>query len=338
MLPKEDYKDDLEYLAQQGFEKVSITDSDLADLKKRVRSKTGSQNSFYFGLSSLLIGMVIGGVLFYFFYKNPKAKEITLVQKNETEVLKKTEPIREEVVYLDTVHVTKENFMKPEVAIKTPELKESTAPSASISSAEVMHSKPIDASLLNSNEISETQLKYIINAPVFYLHDLKVTNYTTLYFKKERFVKFTGVSAAYPDKNEVGATGGSLKQNSERYLHEEIDQAMLLFKNGKYDQSIQALKTVSRYNKEDLNCDFYLAMCYYHKKSFSLATDYYDKCLLSPNNTFLQEAMYYKAVSLYAKGNQEEAKELFQKIVEGNEFYASKAGEFLRTNHKFSSN
>jgi hypothetical protein len=331
MLPKENYKDDLEYLAQQGFEKVSVTDSDLADLKKRVRTKTVSFNSFYIGLSSLLIGMVIGGVLFYLFYKNTESKEIALTQTIVSNVPEEMEPLREELVYLDTVHVTMENFIKPAFAIKVgSERKVLTESSPSITSAEVMRSKPIDPSLLNINEISETQLKYIINAPVFYLHDLKITNYTTLYFKKERFVKFTGVSAAYPDKNEGNSSGTSLKQNSEQYLHEEIAHAMLLFKNEKYDQTIQALKTVSNYNKEDLNCDFYLAMCYYHQKKLNLAIDYFDKCLSSLNNTFLQEAMYYKAVSLNEKGNQEQAKELFKKIVEGNEFYSSMANDYLR--------
>ena len=329
MQPENKYNDDLEYLSEQGFEKITVNDSDYKDLEKRIRGKSFSFKRFYIGAVSLVIGLIIGAFLFLDFDKKDQSSGVSNNISKENSLNEVATGLDENTISLDTISVVNDNFLNPTPAAKTLKIPSEEKLSTPVPSAEVLISKPIDLSLLNNGELEEKQLKYMSNSPLFYLHDLKITNYTTLYFKKERFVKFTGVSAAYSNANEIGSAGSSLRQNADYFLHEEIAQAMLYFKKEKYDLAIQTLKTVSNYNKEDLNCDFYLGMCYYYKKNYSSAVNLFDRCIQSLNNTFLQEAMYYKAVSLYEKGNKERAKILFNDIVVVNEFYAEKAKEYL---------
>ena len=57
--------DDLEYMAQLGFEKVAISDADLKELNTKINSRVFSYNNgIYFGFISLIVGVFIGVSLF----------------------------------------------------------------------------------------------------------------------------------------------------------------------------------------------------------------------------------------------------------------------------------
>ncbi|PBQ31135.1 hypothetical protein CNR22_04935 [Sphingobacteriaceae bacterium] len=317
------YKDDLDYLAELGFEQVATDASDLNDLKKRIHRRTFSFSNLYLMSGSLIVGVVIGFALFFGFSGDKKnvSEKINTSSLENPQTPDEGEPVK--TITLDTINIVKENFIKPTAHKRLENAeKESTEQSES---ADKIISKPVDLSELAKGHLKEGKLKYIINAPVFYLHDMKITSYTTLYFEKNRFVRFSGLSAAYYASDEDNAKESNLKESADYYLHEEIASAMLKFKKGKYDEAIYTLKNVASYNAKDLNCDFYTAMCYYHKKNFTKAIPLFDECIFNANNTFLQEAMYYKALSLSENGNKEEAKKLFEKIVDEGEFYAIKA-------------
>lgn len=323
-------KNDLDYLAELGYENVPISETDLQDMKKRLGL---TKRSFFkvssVSLLSLLVGILIGFCLYYVL--GEKTKKIDLVGQMDNLIHESANKMSSPIsIQLDTIEVSKENFIKPHAHVTTATKQEPNALNREKDSVDVIVPKAIDLSLLKSSGNEEDKLKFIVNAPVFYIHDLKITNYTTLYFRKNRFVKFSGVSAVYSTSLESQPAGSTLRQSAETYLHEELAMAMLYFKKGKYDQAIQVLKLISGYNTHDLNCSFYLAMCYYHKKNYNTAIELFDECLLSSNNTFLQESLYYKALSLYEANRKGEAKALFENIVQEGEFYAEKAKAYLR--------
>lgn len=323
------YKDDLDYLAELGFEQVLTDVSDLKDLKKRIQKRTFSFSNFYLMSGSLLVGVLIGFALFFGFSTNKEhlAGKTNPPAENQAAMVDEGKPVK--IITLDTINVTKENFIKPAPRHRVEKIENENAEITE--SADQIVSKPVDLSYLASGKLKEGKLKYMINAPVFYLHDMKITSYTTLYFEKNRFVKFSGLAVdVAADENNL--TPSNLKQSANYYLHEEIANAMLKFKRGKYDEVIYTLRIVASYNTKDLNCDFYTAMSYYHKKSFSKALPFFDECIYNVNNTFLQEAMYYKAFSLLENGNKEEARKLLEKIVDEGEFYAKQAKATLHNN------
>lgn len=330
MRPEEKHNDDLDYLAQQGFERVASTEADLAGLKRRIRKRSVSFRPFNLVLGSLALGVLIGMGVFVILSEPGVMKSGQVGATHESKITPHQTEVESATILLDTIFVVNENFIKPVKTSKSRTKGPSSVEAATADSALVIVAKPLDLTTLGSGELEEKKLKYMVNSPVFYLHDMKITNYTVLYFKKNHFVRYTGLSAAYSNTAEAAHAGARLKQSADYYLHEEIANAMRFFKNGNYDRAIVSLKTVSSYNDTDVNCDFYLAMCYHYKKSHTQAIEFFDRCIDSPNNTFLQEAMYYKAISLLESGSKEAAKKLFEKIVNEDEFYAVKARGYLK--------
>ena len=319
---------DLDYLSQQGFAKLGFKPEDTHLLKNQIRMRTqATKAQGYFYLMCLLVGVFLGLNLF-FVIDTPAPEKVTSVKENELELPKPEQIAAELVLGLDTVSITKENFIKvnAKIAIKT------ATPSSSvlIDSIDELLPKQIDLSTLNRSEWEQQKIRFIINSPVFYLHDLKISNYMLLYFKKNRYVPLSGIGADNTTNRDYNQQQNHLKDAAVYYLHDEIAKAMLLFKKGKYDDCLVTLNLIAGYNNEDINCDFYRGMCYYYKKNYAVALEFLEKCIGKPNNSFLQEADYYKALSLYEMGEREKAGSIFKQIVEDGEFYAQKAENYLR--------
>ena len=325
--------DDLEYLAQLGFDKTPINEADLEELNKKVRQRTFSYNNgLYFGFISLIIGVFIGVSLFFMIDNKQLVYSSDFPNKilNDSIQFKKT--TAQTAIALDTIVVTKENFINPQAHLKTLRSASVAVTEVQLDTAVIIPSKPVDVSAMLGN-MNESKLKYMANAPIVYIHDLKVTNYTSLYFKKNQYVKLLGkdgLPVSYANKEDYNKSGSDLKQSADYFLHEELADALLTFKKGNYEQCLYALNNISTYNNEDLNCDFYSGMCYYYKKNYAKATEFFNKCIESANNSFLQEAMYYEALSIYESGDKEAAIAKFKLIADEGEFYSVKAKAFLK--------
>lgn len=327
--------DDLEYLAQLGFEQVTISDSDLIELKTKIKKRVFSYNNgSYFGLISLIVGVFIGVSVFFMIDNSPTIYlsdfQNKILETNEIPEKK----VSENYFPLDTINIIRENFINPTINLKKAQDTVSQFANNKLKdTAVIIQTQPINLSTIIDNTFPESKIKYILNAPVAYIHDLKVTNYTALYFKKNQYVKFpirSGLPVSYANKDEYDKSRSDLKQNADYYLHDEFSEALLAFKKGNYKQCIYALNVISAYNDEDLNCNFYMGMSYYHIKNYLKAMDYFNRCIQSSNNAFLQEATYYNALCLFEKGDKEAAIQLFKVIADEGEFYSEKAKVFLK--------
>ena len=327
--------DDLDYLSQLGFEEVAVTDVDMKELQSKIKSRVFSYNNgFYFAFVSLIVGVFIGVSFFFMINNRTQVFSSNFPNKILTENIPAKKNVAETLLNLDTITITNENFINPN--IKNPLLNDSTTLriiNQEMDSAIQKPSKPINFSTVIITPVSESKIKYISNAPITYIQDLKVTNYAALYFKKNQYIKLPvkgGLPVSYANKEDYVNTRSGLKQSADYFLHEELSEALLSFKKGNYKQSIYALNVISSYNSEDINCNFYLGMSYYQTKNYIKALDYFERCIENANNTFLQEALYYQAVCLNESGNTEKASKLFKSIAEEGEFYSEKAKGYLR--------
>jgi hypothetical protein len=325
--------DDLDYLSRLGFDAVTAPDSDLDALRAKVRSRVFSYGSgFYFSWISLIIGVFIGISVFFMMYQPaPDRIRFTPAFSIKDTLLNKSIPDTISVI-LDTV-VVKENFVRKNYMAKAATAAKPPVDAPVSDSAMVLQARDIDLALALGQSVKEEKIRFIINAPVFYLHDLKITNYSSLYFKRNQFVRLGGTPAGSANGTETSQSP-VLKESPEYFLHNEIAQAMLYFKKGRFDQCINTLNTVSAYNPDDINCDFYLGMCFYYKKNYKKAIEYLDLCIVNQNNTFMQEAAYYKALSMYGSGNREQGIVMLQQIAGEGEFYAAKATLFLKAENE----
>ncbi len=326
--------DDLDYLAQLGFEKVAVNEADLADLKSKVKNRTFSYNNgIYFGFISLIIGIFIGVSLFFMIDNKPVLYSSNIPNKILNDALSAKKVITEKPIILDTINIVKENFIHTSSVVDHVTDNAGNTYYTANDSVVMIPSQPIDVSAMLGKGTGESKIKYITNAPIVYIHDLKVTNYTTLYFKKNQYIKLPlkgALSVAYANKEDINKINSGLKQSADYFLHEEFSDALLSFKNGNYSQCIYSLNVISGYNDNDINCNFYLGMSYYYKKNYEKAAEYLERCIEDQNNAFLQEAMYYKALALYENGDKAPALEKFKVIADEGEFYAEKAKAFLK--------
>ncbi|MGZ3920675.1 MAG: tetratricopeptide repeat protein [Bacteroidia bacterium] len=319
--------DDLGYLAELGYEKAVIDESDINDLRKRIRSQSFSYNSGgYFGVISLLTGVFLGISVFFLFHNSsiifPATKPIT-IKANKTQ----------SVTYsatLDTVHITYENFINPASGHKATH-KEIT----SIQRQDTITVSNIPLSTFTPEEeiITEAKIKYIPNSPVIFLHDMKITDYSSLYFKLNRFVSLKvneGLDPSYANVSETGKNDNMLMPEAHYYLHQAISDAMLYFSRKEYTRCLNTLQIITDINPGDINCKFYSGMCYFYKKDFIKALKQFEDCINDQNNTFLNEARYYKAMCLYNNGDKEEAAILFKEISNEGSFYSEKARQLLK--------
>ena len=325
MLPNKNNTDDLEYLANLGFEKTKMDEKDINELRSQIKNRTFSYNNgAYFSFISLIVGVFIGVSCFFSIYNHPKiyATKADVILKDT--ITKEIVSANKTIVH-DTIKVEQENFIYSRKVKIIDTLSQTANANDSILITPI---EPININSISDKNLSPSKIKYMPNASVIYLHDLKITNYSLLYFNKNQQVKLNyneGLAASQANKTVTLSGVEGLKQSPSYYLHDIISEAMLYFKKGNYNQCINSLNTVSAYTNVDINCKFYYGMCYYNKKNFSKALAYFEDCISNTNNTFLQEALYYKALCLIETGNAAEAKTLIKQIADDGEFYSQKA-------------
>ena len=311
---KEEDTSDLEFLASMGFGAEGAKASELDALKsrwtKRHRAKALRNNVLIALVSLTLIALLL------WYNQKPEViatKPLTAERLEAPVVLPENKS-------LDTISVTAELFVRPAVKVLP-----SQADTRAQEQIKVENLTTVQAAKLPMNDLKEEKLKFMINSPIFYIHDLKVSNYQLLYFRKNKFVAASGRPANI-DPDQPNAL---LNDQPNRFLHETLAEALLNYKKGFYSPCVVLLNEVASFNTEDVNCDFYRGMAWYHMKHYDKAIVYLTKCEEASNNAFLQEAQYYKALSYKASGQEEKAKNLFQKIVNESEFYSEKAKEQL---------
>lgn len=324
--------DDIEYLADKGFEKITINESDVNEINQRINTKiVASRNKLFKGriIISLII-LSITGILWYkFYYQSEQKKKTDIVTENIP--FEKPSPIVNSQAN-DSTHLfntikenhpvyPKEHFTKENTAVHfSEEISPDVLPSHQITQIEKAEGFP------NQEEI----LKLLPNAPVIYLYDLKVSDYQKLYFKKnDPFnIKNGGLRSNY--ENISNYHPEKMKEAPTYTADMVLKDALFAFNKQHYSKSISLFSILLELNKKDVNALFYSGLSFYNNSNFPQALSYFDKVLENENNVFDQEAEWYKALTLIKNSNPEKAVELLKKINSRKGFYSAKADEKLK--------
>lgn len=338
MLPDTSPKqDDLEYLSEIGYGLNPDATADVDRLRHQIKTRThASSFSWKLITASALTGALAGIGLFYFLSSNhhPVSKPLPVT------VAEKQSENRDSAFYaqLETIEVKapsrvqkqfrNESFAKPVHAEPV---------SLQPDSVYVLNSRLPDIELTPefSSAGQNLSLKYIANAPVLFIHDLKVSNYHQLYFKKEQMIDLEdgmnkNVDASLESKDSKNNDAFMTMGRRHYYLHQALSDALYYFSTGKYGDARTLFYRIKSFTKQDVNCDFYLGMCYYYEGDPVKALKFFNLVLDNSNNTFLQEAEFYKALSLANSGDKENSNVLLKKIKSEGGFYSAKASAYLK--------
>jgi hypothetical protein len=321
---------DLEYLAGMGFESVPVSEADLADLNRMVKSRLRPDADIYTLYSGGMMVLFLCLTFMMMSYNSPPSLK-SESPKSKPEPVSSPEEINE--VLLDTLVFTENFVSRSRLALKSPVKEIPENKIESLTGDTIITLEPAKTMPLPVREEKQSA-RYVANAPFIFLHDLKVTDYQRLYFSGRKSLELPSVNGVPASRAEkVAGEENFLERNEGYYLHQAIADAMLQFRKKEYKACLYTLNQVALVSgKDDINCRFYTAMCYYHLRYYSAASKEFDACIDHSNNTFLPEAEFYKALSLFESGSKEEASLLLKKIVLDNGYYAERAQEILALN------
>lgn len=327
MQPEQAYTDDLDYLAQLGLEIMPPAPGELPELKRAFAKKHGfGGDSLSVYVSVISCVLLFTGTIYLAYSNRPVIVSSYDARFKKANASNEASGKNIGVLELDTVEIRPENFSKPTIKINSQPVTDAAEAPVTGDTLAVMPLASRPTGNLDGIDTETDRLKFMYNSGVRYIQNLKITEYERLYFNRKTndWLGGTPAELAYSSQESY-----HIKQSAGTYLHEELENALRSFRRGDYGRSIYLFNQVAEYNPGDVNCCFYIAMSYFRREQYHQAISYFDQCLASINNTFMQESMFYKACALAGSGHEEEAQSLFRKIIAEDGFYAGRAEEML---------
>lgn len=318
--------------AMEGWEAMNYNTQSLNRLDKKFSST--SSNAWYF---------IIGGVavctipLFFFLFSEKNKVDKPIEVKDETSLV--TTLNEDQQITLDeTDIIIREEIDKMESAPKQQQLQ----PKNIQSDFKEMNEAKLEAPELPIVELplididpQTPEAKEIIRkhelAKEMYLHDLKLVDYRAYREKpqvKTKQMVLTGTPA--DQENEDSPTLDPIWKDVDVPYIEFIDKSMRIFENGNFKRALARFETIIETYPIDVNANFYAGVCLYNLKEYKLAIVHFDQCIFGPYSNFDEEANWMKALSLEKIGKKEQAKKIFQEIIELDGFYANQAKEKIK--------
>lgn len=155
----------------------------------------------------------------------------------------------------------------------------------------------------------------------------KIYNYDFEYKpeKKKELVK-QGVPAAYDSKNNMNKSRESTELEKKEISYDGfLSTALYDYKNEKYKTALQKFDVILEQHPNDVNALFYSALAFKEDAQYKKALRYLDKLDEQPNNVFDQESEWHRALIFVEQKENEKAKQLLQKTISKNGFYAEQA-------------
>ncbi len=325
-LEKQMQQDDLHYLSSLAFEQFSVSDADIKKLHQGIDKRVSfNSKSFQTVFISVLCGLLIGVSIFFIIFQKSKNHPSVFQSLFEESTTQKS--LNNTIQSVDTLFPVIKSEVVPiehysSIVEQPEELSVTEAP-------DMLTTIPSTLAEINSEE-NDIILRFIPNAPVVFIHQLKVTNYRFYYFKQSQAIDLSvssGLSAQYESSDKVEVS--RLNKSNAYLAHRIIQNAMRLFNSKKYANCIEELNLLYAFNSDDANAQFYLGMCYYLTGKYALAQNFFQKNLDNQNNIFHQESEFYQALCLLNTQQTEKAIEQLQYIISNKGFYSTRAQEVL---------
>ncbi len=320
--------DDLNYLSAIAFDKYGFDEKDIEVIANKLNTKSKLQTVLATIFVAIISALFVASTLFFAW--NQKGKNHQSIYQNLIQE-KKALTLNNLVTNNDTVFPIIASIESKSIGenFHSSTNKKELGEPIDISETLV----PINALIEVEKYIEperELKFRFIANAPIEYIHNLKVTNYRLYYFKNNNEFNLDETSGLLAQYENASQMQKEYVIKPTTYLaHKMIQRAMKLYANNKYQNCIEELSLLYNYNKNDANAQFYLAMCYYQINKFEIAKSFFVKNLEGDNNIFNQESEFYLALCLLNTNKKNEATNLLQVIINNKGFYSDRAKTFL---------
>ncbi len=124
--------------------------------------------------------------------------------------------------------------------------------------------------------------------------------------------------------------GAGLSRAGGTSLDKDISQALLLFNEKNYDQSILLFGKTLEEDPGNPVANFYTAQAYQETGKYSKAIAYYQLVIQTGNNLFIDQAEWYTGLCYLQNDDRKNAVRKFKTIVDAKSYYSEKASAILR--------
>lgn len=326
-IEKKALDDDFDADALEGWSIPSAGGFSMNKLDKRFGKK--------FPAFSLTVGILSVSVLIltvlYFSEKSEPNEEVPSTKDRQLISYEKTD-----IVLPESIEEMKELPQKEQIQIKTIQRDFEVQKQQTEVKNEAVETQPI--SNLPTKEIEDTKLpdrpiKEVLFGKEIYLSDLKVLDYRAYRSRpaiQTKQLELTGTPANQSEPGETNEEEFIWKNVDVPYI-EYLEKSMEIFSRGNNKKALARFEEIIKTYPDDLNALFYAGLCYYNLREFDKAIASFEKCSDSKYTNFNEEAEWYKAKSLLASGNKDQARSLLTKILNDNGYYSAQAKKLLTT-------
>jgi hypothetical protein len=171
------------------------------------------------------------------------------------------------------------------------------------------------------------------NVITFYVHKFLMVDYTAIYTDQlpVQNMVYSGVPANVEGSDEIQEVEEAPKVVTQYVTYKQyLFDTQELFAANNFKSALKRYLHILSHYPQDLNAHFYGGLCYYNLQQFDKAIEHFDKAAKHPYNTFRLDAEWYKAKAYFASGEKIKSKELLQKIIDKNDYYAKQALDLLQ--------
>ena len=309
--------------AMEGWEELSYRTDVISELKTRLYPK----QTFYWLTA---FGALTLGVISVLLIQNLKPTE----QKVNNNAINQTE-------ISDSPIITAMNIESADVVLPIAIQNMHTAPEQDQLIAETikddfakMENIEMEFTPLNPIVIDQTVGNSIIssrvNAKEIYLHDLKLIDYSQYRSKpvvQTKQLSLTGTSA--DKENEYSESFDSNWEDIDIPYMQYLEKSIYYFNKGRTKKSLARFETILESYNNDVNANFYGALCYYNLGEYKTAIRHFDNCLNAEYTNLDEEAIWITALCYEKMNNTTKSFALYEEIVNSGGYYSEQASKKL---------
>jgi len=315
--------------ALEGFTSASHADV-LTDIKKTVSRRSGITLGPWVKFAALGgVAIIVAFVAFQNQQANQEEPQ-PIAENNEipTETLNAQETEEQQVSVVKQRSTDSSVSVVVSIPNELRDLEEPFMHYQEIPGPEVLD--PITFELLADYHIDDepTLVTPAAGARIYHIRDYKLVDYRGLREESFSVLKqdLTGLPAKYADE---GERADGLPQITGVPYVDYLEGAMVEFSQEDFITATKRFDKILKVYPNDANALFYGAMSRYYSGKEKGAISLFERALLGEHNTFYDEAEFYMARSLRESGKSDEAKVVFERIFDGDGFYAAQAEKYL---------
>lgn len=315
--------------AMEGFKSVPNSVNEFEKLEDKINSRI---NKFKFNFNAILLTLssvfIIGISILILFPEKDISQKVNTTPNFTKETKPTIDELSDSAIDLAKILPINEIITSSEIIVNSPIKAEQTERlNTTINkkrTLDVIKMKMREAVKIEVENNFNTPIS-IINSPHIYLHELLIFNYKNRNNIKKKEVKaeLSGLPAAYENtKNNPMDLQINIKEIP---YNDFLKDALLDFRENNFKTALKNFKVILNQYPNDINALFYGGLCYYNIKQKDKAIEHFEACITHSYSIFEEEANWYKAKSLFKKGDYSESKNTLNSIIEGNGFYSKSA-------------